>query len=96
MKNVDPREEDEAWQALPVVFPASIRILRVECGTSHSVALTTEGRVFSWGLYRDKGGPLGYKAKGEPDPSQASQTRMCLQEPLCVHCVGAGCATTAG
>eukprot|EP00808_Paulinella_micropora_P031334 g47531.t1 len=38
-------------------------VVQVACGSSHTVALTAEGRVYSWGTFRDAQGVMGYDKK---------------------------------
>lgn len=38
---------------------------KIEVGNVHNVALTTDGRVLLWGIYRDSNGPLGIDPKSD-------------------------------
>jgi regulator of chromosome condensation len=35
-------------------------VVQIACGASHSIALTAEGDVYSWGTYRDANGVIGF------------------------------------
>jgi regulator of chromosome condensation len=35
-------------------------VVQIACGASHSIALTGEGDVYSWGTYRDANGVIGF------------------------------------
>lgn len=45
-----------------VVFvpPVSVRFVQVECGDCHTAALASDGRVYTWGTYKDSNGYIGY------------------------------------
>ena len=42
----------------------SIRFVQVECGDCHTAALTNDGRVFTWGTYKDSNGYIGFDRTG--------------------------------
>ena len=44
-------------------LPGGQRAAQIECGDSNTVALTSDGDVYSWGTYRDGNGPLGFDYK---------------------------------
>lgn len=35
----------------PALFTQSLQVAKIECGADHSLCLTKEGRVYSWGQY---------------------------------------------
>jgi len=41
------------------------KVIQIAAGDCHTVALTTEGKVFAWGCFRDNNGPLGFVEKCE-------------------------------
>ena len=47
------------WEPGRVPMPADAQVCALSAGDSHSVALTTDGRVFAWGTFRDKSGVMG-------------------------------------
>lgn len=59
-----PGTEEE--QFIPMQVKGALEnafVVKVACGTSHSMALTADGRVFTWGVYRDVCGKIGYSAE---------------------------------
>lgn len=44
--------EDEGCLPGLVTFPEPVKVVQVSAGDSHSVALTSDGRVFIWGIFR--------------------------------------------
>ncbi|VDK39028.1 unnamed protein product [Gongylonema pulchrum] len=68
----------------PCLVPSIHSVVAVECGDSHMVALTHEGRVFSCGA--DSFGQLGF---GRPDGSQYSM--MCITDMLGSHVTKIAC-----
>ena len=46
-----------------LTLPGGQRAAQIECGDSNTVALTSDGDVYSWGTYRDGNGPLGFDYK---------------------------------
>ena len=47
---------------------ATLPVQAVSCGDSHTAALTRDGRVFTWGTYKDSNGYIGYS----PDKQKAA------------------------
>lgn len=47
---------------------AALPVQAVSCGDSHTAALTRDGRVFTWGTYKDSNGYIGYS----PDKQKAT------------------------
>lgn len=48
-----------------VVCLTPFQIAKIEVGNVHNVALTTDGRVLLWGIYRDSSGSLGMDPKND-------------------------------
>merc|ERR1712232_1475794 len=55
----DPVDRHDHYQAVPRVIEGlkGCAVIRVMCGNGHSMALTSEGQVYTWGLARN--GTLG-------------------------------------
>jgi len=53
---------------------AGVPVKSVTCGDNHSAALARDGRVFTWGTYKDSNGYIGYS----PDLAKAGQPRRVL------------------
>ena len=60
---------DDEWLPAPVDGPLgrehrpgddATRVVQVQCGSSHTVALTASGAVYAWGTYRDANGVMGF------------------------------------
>lgn len=51
---------------------SGVRISMISAGDSHMAALSSDGRVFSWGTYKDSNGYIGYGA----DELKASEPRL--------------------
>lgn len=54
------RDGEEAWPAVVAGALRGERVVAVTAGDCHSVALVADGRVFSWGTYKDSNGYIGY------------------------------------
>ncbi|KII68331.1 Regulator of chromosome condensation [Thelohanellus kitauei] len=68
----------------PVTALKTHKIVKVCAGDSYSAALTTEGDVYAWGLFRDVNGPIGLlddKIKTEP-------TLVYRNEDVCTNIAG--------
>uniref|UniRef100_A0A8C7TVG6 HECT domain-containing protein n=1 Tax=Oncorhynchus mykiss TaxID=8022 RepID=A0A8C7TVG6_ONCMY len=60
---IAPTTVSKVLRPVPIPSPLPITVIQVACGNSHSLALTTGGQVFSWGL--NSHGQLGL-GKGVP------------------------------
>ena len=58
MLNVCTYAGDEWLPGIVTGLP-SIPVLKVTTGDSHTMALTNDGVIYSWGAYRDSSGMLG-------------------------------------
>ncbi|XP_054892414.1 probable E3 ubiquitin-protein ligase HERC3 isoform X2 [Poeciliopsis prolifica] len=58
---------------------SGISVVQVACGSQHSVALTKEGQVYTWGL--DSRGQLG-QGKRSSEPRKPQQVRSLLSTPV--------------
>eukprot|EP00455_Lapot_gusevi_P028562 TRINITY_DN3051_c0_g2_i4.p1 TRINITY_DN3051_c0_g2~~TRINITY_DN3051_c0_g2_i4.p1 ORF type:complete len:430 (+),score=147.97 TRINITY_DN3051_c0_g2_i4:52-1341(+) len=57
--------EGAEWEAHQVThLLGNKKVIQVACGDSHTVALTDDGSVYTWGTYRDSAGILGFNNKG--------------------------------
>eukprot|EP00033_Pygsuia_biforma_P002411 GCRY01002673.1.p1 GENE.GCRY01002673.1~~GCRY01002673.1.p1 ORF type:complete len:393 (-),score=92.89 GCRY01002673.1:48-1226(-) len=56
------KKEDEEYY-VPGKIDGLKDVVSVSCGDSHSTALTHEGELFGWGLFRDSAGPVGFTPK---------------------------------
>jgi len=56
--------EPEVAEPEPVIEESPCAT-QVCCGASHSIALTADGDVFTWGTYRDANGVMGISAQSE-------------------------------
>ncbi|XP_060933112.1 probable E3 ubiquitin-protein ligase HERC4 [Limanda limanda] len=70
----------------PVKELCNIPVCQVACGSQHSVALTNDGRVFTWG--QDSRGQLGL-GQGKPFANSPQQLRPLSSTPL-VHVAAGG------
>ncbi len=54
--------KEDASEMLPdkVEGLEGVHVVKVSCGASHSLALTDNGEVYSWGAYRDASGLVGF------------------------------------
>ena len=50
----------------------------VTCGDNHSAALARDGRVFTWGTYKDSNGYIGYS----PDLAKAGRAPFARPLPF--------------
>jgi regulator of chromosome condensation len=44
------------------------KIVQMSAGDSHSAALTSDGKVYYWGTFRDNSGSFGLTADGKSQP----------------------------
>lgn len=51
----------KSYRLKPIPFPVPVKIISISCGTVHNLALTFDGKVFSWGSAQ--GGQLGLDEK---------------------------------
>jgi alpha-tubulin suppressor-like RCC1 family protein len=75
----------EKWEQhypLPVrhLGAPSLPVRQVSCGQTHSIAVTADGRVYTWGC--GKNGKLGIGEEGLPRTSKANVSRPALVEGL--------------
>ncbi|EOD28341.1 hypothetical protein EMIHUDRAFT_99853 [Emiliania huxleyi CCMP1516] len=57
---------------------AGVPVKSVTCGDNHSAALARDGRVFTWGTYKDSNGYIGYS----PDLAKAGRAPFARPLPL--------------
>lgn len=60
-------DEDE-WFPTPVEAPlndGTVKIVQITAGASHTLALSEDGKVYSWGTYRDANGIMGFSSTVE-------------------------------
>ncbi|OQR76411.1 regulator of chromosome condensation-like [Tropilaelaps mercedesae] len=58
-------EEKDCFVPGRVDIPDNFKVSKIAVGNVHNVALTTNGRVLLWGIYRDSNGPLGIDPKSD-------------------------------
>jgi len=60
-------EEGQEHIPAPIPFLDGKFIIQITAGECHAAALTADGYVYTWGLYRSEAGPMGFKPdrKGE-------------------------------
>jgi len=59
----DPNDDNDEW--LPKKLQIDTFFIKVCCGASHSIALTANGDVYTWGTYRDSSGVIGHSAEAD-------------------------------
>jgi regulator of chromosome condensation len=74
-----PGRETGTWTA--DLVPGLTGVVRVRCGGSHTVALDGEGRVWTWGAYRDLTGMMGY-SKSSWKKAQFEAKHVPLPRPV--------------
>jgi regulator of chromosome condensation len=77
----------------PVVFPGAERIIlsKIACGDRHSLAITTENEVYSWGFGTT--GPTGHETVGDEDifvPTKLNLKKHLGQNVLTYQIAGGG------
>lgn len=87
------RDGEEAWPALVGGVLSGQSIIAVTAGDCHSVALHSDGRVFSWGTYKDSNGYIGYAPQGSAAGKREkadSPTLVPGLEGVHVTCIASG------
>ncbi len=59
-------DDDECYSAAKVDLPLADgeKVVQISAGDSHSVALTSAGKVYYWGTFRDSSGSFGLTPRG--------------------------------
>jgi alpha-tubulin suppressor-like RCC1 family protein len=77
MKDDDDFDEEElnpleSKPGLVTGFPEGVQVVKLACGDSISVAIASDGKVYSWGTFRASDGLLGYSKSSmmSPRPTQ--------------------------
>eukprot|EP01135_Chromosphaera_perkinsii_P012210 Nk52_evm29s2612 gene=Nk52_evmTU29s2612 len=74
----DPSIGPEAEPQIISKNVGNVKFVQVVCGDSHTMALSSTGDVWGWGVYRDQNGAMGF-----PSPDK-SQMENCMKEPCIV------------
>jgi alpha-tubulin suppressor-like RCC1 family protein len=57
-------------------------VVQVTAGDAHISALTLEGEVFTWGIYKNKGVNCGFKSNAPKDEFQDEPEQLIFDEPV--------------
>jgi alpha-tubulin suppressor-like RCC1 family protein len=67
-------------------------LLQIAVGTHHALALTSTGEVISWGIYKDKDGPIGFKPHLSADELQDHPDVMTELEEYKIIQIASSCS----